>query len=272
MFSWHIQMKDIGKIRGGFVVAGAAGLMIVVGSAASANGEEAPLRFSIGEAALAMKGPHEAKPYGVPNSYRWQARPFVQAGSHPPAGFRAITGWGQIFRASGTDPVNLDVSIRNLRTYILLPSGKLELIQSSSSLDGAQFNPDYRNNANTPADIRSDADGDTSVSTNPFAAFHFWPSSGRVTFEPGTVRGVVVAVEAKINTKHGQTVADVNHRLILSVGADYWVAPDSRWDNYTTNIGVAMGRFSYLGTEWKCFTMTTITDHEASILSARLLC
>lgn len=264
-------MKETRKISGGFLFAGAVGLVIVAGSAAPADGA-APLQFSIGEAAQQMKRRHEAKPYGVPESYSWQAQPVVQPGNGPPPGFHAITGWGQIFRARGTAPVSLDVSIKNLRTYVLLTSGKLELIQASNSLDGAQFNTDYRNNASTPAQIGSDADGNTSVVTNPFAAFHFWPTSGKVTFEPRTVRGVVVAVEAKVNLKGRQTAADVDRKLILSVGADYWVAQDSRWDNYRTNVGVGMGRFGYISTEWRCFTMTTITDHDASILSTQVLC
>jgi len=263
--------RDIRKVLGGLVFAGSTSLLTVVGSAASAD-QMASLRITIGEAVQDMKLAHEAIPYGVPESYSWQARPVIDAGNRPPPNFRAITGWGQIFSANGTAPVHLNVSLRNLRTYVLLTSGDLELIQSSSSFDGGQFNTDYKNNINTPAEIVSDADGNSSVTPNPFAAFHFWPAAGKVKFEPREVRGIIVTVEARINPKNGQTDADVNKKLVLSVGADYWLGTDSRWDNYRTNVGVALGRFRYVSTEWKCFTMTTITGDDSSILATKILC
>jgi hypothetical protein len=264
-------MKPAQRIRVGLVLALTTWLTTSVKSAVSPD-QEAPVWFSVGEAVNEMKRPHEAKPYGVPDSYSWQAQPRIEAGNQRPHGFRAVTAWGQIFRAGGAAPVSHSVSLRNLRMYVVLPSGKLQLIQTSSSLDGAQFNPDYRGNANTVAKIIRDADEKTTVMTDPFSAFHFWPSSGRVDFEFDTVRGIVVAIEAKINTDEGQSAEKVNHSLILSVGADYWLSLDSPWDNYRTNIGVGIGRFRYIGTDWECFTMTTLSKREILALPGRLPC
>src|ERR1700761_4002568 len=119
-------MKRAQRIRVGLVLALTTWLTTSVRSAVSV--QETPLSFSVGQAVSEMKNPHEAKPYGVPESYSWQARPRIEAGNHPPHGFRAVTAWGQIFRAGGAAPVSLSVSLRNLRMYLVLPSGKLQLI------------------------------------------------------------------------------------------------------------------------------------------------
>ncbi|MBN3845227.1 MULTISPECIES: hypothetical protein [Burkholderiaceae] len=230
-------------------------LLVVV----RASGQSAvALQSSIVDAVQQMHMPNEGRPSGVPPSYSWQTQPVVQAGNSPPAGFHAITGWGQIFLVAGAAPVSLNVSLRNFRTYLLSTSGKLQLIQSTNTLDGAQFNPDYQGNINIPADIRLDSGGYTSVMTNPKAAFHFWPTAGKVNFDSSNLAGILVAVEARINPATGQTAAEVDNRYVLSVGADYWAGVNSVWDNYRSSAGVAVGRFQFLTTEWQCFTMTTI--------------
>jgi hypothetical protein len=222
---------------------GAALLLLATRS----SGQSLPaLQLSVGTAVQQMQMAHEATPDGVPLSYDWQARPVIQAGNRPPGGFHAITGWGQIFLSSKATPVTLDVSLRNFRTYRLSRSGDLQLIQSTNTLDGAQFNPDYRGNVNIAAQIGADANGYTTVVTNPRAAFHFWPSAGKVKFDSQNMAGILVAVEARINLKDGQAAADVDNKYVLSVGADYWAAVDSTWNNYRSNAGIAIGRFQFL--------------------------
>jgi hypothetical protein len=158
-----------------------------------------------------------------------------------------------------------------MRTYVVLQSGQIELLQAPSAVDGAQFRTDYAKNANQPASIKSDGQGNTTVTVDPFAAFHFWPSAGRADFDPRNVKGVIVALEAKIDLKDGQTADQVDHNLILSVGADYWLARNSPWDNYRTNVGVGMGQFRYIGADWRCFTMTTIGSNDP-LISTQVLC
>ncbi|MGF6570631.1 hypothetical protein ABH945_002742 [Paraburkholderia sp. GAS333] len=248
---------------------GTASLLLATGS----SGQSSPaLQMSVATAIQQMEMAHEATPGGVPRSYDWQARPVVQAGNRPPSGFHALTGWGQIFVSSSAEPATLNVSLRNFRTYRLSRSGDLELIQSTNTLDGAQFNPDYRNNVNIEAQIGTDANGYTTVVTNPRAAFHFWPSAGKVRFDSRNMAGILVAVEARINLKDGQAAADVDNKYVLSVGADYWAAIDSTWNHYRSNVGVAIGRFQFLTTEWKCFTMTTIPKENSAALAMLPAC
>lgn len=264
-------MKHSGNLCRGLLIAGSTCLAMMTAPAVLAD-DVAPLRITIGEAVRHMKMRHEAIPYGVPASYNWRTQPVVQDIDAAVRNFRAMTGWGQIFRADGTKPISLRVSLRNLRTYVLTTSGNLELVQSENSFDGAQFETDYKDNLHTHANIGRDAQGNTVVTTNPFAAFHFWPAAARAAIDPQAVRGVIVTLEAKLDPESGSTDAGLSKRLVLSVGADYWLAMDSEWDNYRTNLGLGVGRFEYVGTQWKCFTMTTITRKDARILAAAILC
>lgn len=264
-------MKQSGNLGRGLVMAGATCLAMMTAPAVLAD-DVAPLTITIGEAVRHMKMPHQAIPYGVPASYSWRARPVAQAMGAAERNFRSMTGWGQIFRVAGTEPISLRVSIRNLRTYVLTTSGNLELVQSENSFDGAQFHTDYKDNLHTQANIGRDAQGNLVVATDPFAAFHFWPTSVRPAIDPQAVRGVIVTLEAKLDPEPGRTVADLSKRLVLSVGADYWLAKDSEWDNYRTNLGIGVGRFEYVGTRWKCYTMTTINRVDARILATAIQC
>jgi hypothetical protein len=231
----------------------------------------APLTVTIGEAVRNMAIPHEGIPYGVPASYDWRTQPVVQD-INAARDFRAITGWGQIFRVDGTQPISLRVSLRNLRTYVLTTSGELKLVQSENSFDGGQFRTDYKDNLHKAGNIGHDPQGNIVVTTDPSTAFHFWPTSTRATIDPKTVQGVIVALEAKLDPDPESTVADLKKRAVLSVGADYWLTTDSKWDNYRTNIGIGVGRFEFVDTQWKCFTMTTITHANAQLLSTKILC
>ena len=239
---------------------------------AGQNDGDTALHTTVGDAMRQMHLPHVAVPYGVPPSYSWRLTPVVERGAGPPKDFHAITGWGQIFRADGSAPVGFRVALRNLRTYVETASGKLELVQESSSMDGGQFRPDYKDNLATAAEITHDDAGNTVVRTKPSAVFHFWPSAGKVNIDPRSVRGVLVAVEARIEPEPGQSERDVGKHLMLSTGADYWLAQNSSWDRYLTNVGIGMGRFSYIGTQWKCFTMTTIKGGNPAMLSTPILC
>ncbi|WP_158380728.1 hypothetical protein [Paraburkholderia fungorum] len=254
-----------------FVAIGSA--HIAVAASVLSSGGGAPLTTTVGDAIAEMHIPHAAAPYGVPSSYDWQKGPVVQAGNRPPQSFRALTGWGQVYRVAGAAPVSRTVLLRNFRTYILTRAGELQLVQSPSSLTGSMFDADYKNNKNTKAEIKIDPSGITSIVTNADKSFQFWPAAGKTQFDPHTLRGVVVAVEAKLVSEN-EGDGDVNGKgdYILSVGGDYWLATNSKWDNYRSSAGIATGRFSYITTSWKCFTMTTIDDADASIIKSKFKC
>lgn len=233
---------------------------------------DALLSMSISDAAKSMQRPHEAEPNGVPAGYSWQAGPVIQAGDRIPPTFHAIIGWGQIFLVKGVKPVAASITIRSVKTYIVTSSGSIQLIQPSTTVDGSNFSADYENNVNSAAQLITSAFTGTTVTTNPNAAFHFWPHAGKVSIDPNDVKGVIVAIEARLNPVNGRSNADVQNKYVLSAGADYWAATNSTWDNYKSSAGVGVGRFEYVTTDWKCFTMTTLTARDTAQLGKSFAC
>lgn len=266
-------MQPVSSIRRSSLNACAACLTLLAAAPLAAGATDTdPVSISVAQAVRDMKKPHEGVPYGVPASYNWRSKPVVYELDPAVRNFRSITGWGQIFRVDGTAPVSLRVAIRNLRTYVLTDSGELELVQSENAFDGAQFDTTYKDNRHTQATLGRDAQGNLIVTTNPHAAFHFWPTAPRPAIDPRTVRGVIVTLEARLDPEAGRSGADLRKRVVLSVGADYWLAKDSDWDRYRTNQGIGVGRFEYIGSQWKCYAMTTISPREANALKKKIEC
>jgi hypothetical protein len=245
---------------------------VFVARVAHPQSADVPIQMSVSDTVRSMRLPHEALPAGVPADYSWRSSPVIQAGNRVPPTYRAMTGWGQVFLASGARPAHASISFRNFRTYLLLQSGELRLVQSTNTIEGANFNPDYRHNISRPASLNTASDVETVVATDPGYAFHFWPKAGRVDMDPAAVRGVIVALEARVSPTNGQAAADVRRKYILSMGADYWTTRTSAWDDYKTNAGVAIGRFQYVTNDWRCFTMTTLTEQDTRMLGKSFAC
>jgi hypothetical protein len=49
-------------------------------------------------------------------------------------------------------------------------------------------------------------------------------------------------------------------RYLLSMGGDYWLDLTAKWDNFTTNADIGIGKFKYVTTEWQAFNMITLSS------------
>ncbi len=47
-------------------------------------------------------------------------------------------------------------------------------------------------------------------------------------------------------------------RMVMAIGADYWLNETAEWDNFRTNAGVGGGRYKYVTTDWQSFNFTTV--------------
>lgn len=209
-----------------------------------------------------MTLPHEGRPMGVPESYGWARKPVTGLGNHPPADWHAITAWGQLYvDAKGNPARNTRVQIRRMQTYILSkPDGKWHQVQSSQGVDGAAFREDFRDNISKKPNLRRLPDGSVSVTAGGGYNFHFWPTDGRASIDPRDIAGVFVTVEARLIVGNPNKPDDRSRaRYLLSVGADYWVNLNAKWNHFKTNDAVAMGRFKYVTVKWKAFNCTTLT-------------
>jgi hypothetical protein len=196
-----------------------------------------------------MTAPHEAIPHGVPPSYDWAARPRPRPVA-PPADFRALTGWGQLYRCANApfDPDDT-IELRDLQTWLLV-GDRWRQVQRSSALGGSAFAEDYARPP-VPARVVARSARGTSVHMVDGYSFHFWPGKGRVAFDPGRVRDVAVIARAR-RISHGSGVGC----FVLSIGADYWRSRTSPGGpGNVTDAGI--GRFKLVGRRWRAFGMTT---------------
>lgn len=211
-----------------------------------------------------MKLPHEGRPHGVPTSYGWTKGPRMESGNDP-AAFGAIIAWGQVYEdAEGNPAKNTRVQLKDIKAYLLSKKdGKWRLIQNSRDVAGAAYREDFVGDINKPADIRNEADGSVSVKAGGGYNFHFWPSTGRAPMDPDDIGGVFTTVRARLIIDDPTQPDDrAKARYLLNMGGDYWLNLNAKWDNWTTNKGIAMGRFKYVKPEWQAFNMTTLSEDE----------
>lgn len=209
------------------------------------------LTSTLGTARLQQPLNHQAMPLGVPAGYSWQQHGNAQSGANVPAGYTAMTGWGQVFQAAGSPNNNPTLFLRNYKVYLLNQSNQLILLQHPTIIQGAQFLPDYSGNSNSPANIVNNA-GIMSVTLQPGKAFQFWPNSrADITQYLGNIKGWVCAIEAIL------APGSSNTNYLLSLGADYWKTTSSPYPN---NQGIGEGQMRYLTTTWTPYVFTSETD------------
>lgn len=211
-----------------------------------------------------MELPHEALPHGVPLGWSWAEEPVVDFGNQPPQNFTAMTAWGQVYEAiEGNPATNTRVHIWDIRAYVLSKAdGKWHLLQSSAGVLGASFLENYAGDISIAGDKRNEADGGISIKAGQGYNFHFWPPQ-RVDIDPNDIAGVFTTVQARLVLDDPNLPDDRNQaRYLLNMGGDYWIDTDVGWENWTTNYGIAMGRFKFVGHEWQSFNMITLSGDE----------
>ncbi|MEO1237143.1 MAG: hypothetical protein AAFX76_10180 [Planctomycetota bacterium] len=223
------------------------------------------------QAAIDMTLAHEAVPSGtVGLGFDWVERPRLSYGEHAPDGWSSTIAWGQIYEpTTGNPATNVRVQIRSLRLVVLSESTEQWVVlQDTSDFGGALFREDYADNDNVAAPQRDEAEGASVVLPNGSGRnYHFWSATGRSDYDLGDVDEVVALVDARLVLDDPAGPDDRDQaRLMMSVGADYWLDNDAQWDNWTTNGDVGIGRFGFISSEWRTFTMTTLTPGEAAAL------
>lgn len=202
-------------------------------------------------------GYSQAYPAGVPASYSWCNG--VQKGSvAPPAEFSAVTGWGQIYQQAGapaSSNPNATVHIANARTYVHLKAvGQWVLVQNQATdrITGAHFVADFSGNRSIPMTVTVSADGSADVGLPP-AGYnaHFWvPTRG--TYDPGTVDGVYVQMDMRVD--------DPEAKLVANVGADWWRDSTAEYVNgFKNNPGAGMSNWVALSTRWSTFYFYSVS-------------
>ena len=206
-----------------------------------------------------MAEPHEGRPSGVPEAYGWATEPRVGMGNDP-GDFRAFTAWGQVYAdAEGSPAQNTRVEMRNMKAYLFSKRDQAwHLLQEAERIEGAAYVEDFVDDVNKPADVRYGEEGTVAVKLEEGYNYHFWPAAGRVPVDPDDVGGVFTTIQARLVLDDPAGPDDrAEARLLLSMGADYWLSLDADWDQWTTNGDVGIGRFKYVREDWRAFNMTS---------------
>ncbi|WP_145444629.1 hypothetical protein [Mucisphaera calidilacus] len=240
--------------------------LVLFGTAARAEGAIPFPEDLVLEAARDMQRPHEAVPSGTA-ALDWHAGPRLAWGEHPPDHWRAITFWGQVYEAEGGNPSgNSRVQIRDLRLAVKsLSDGRWHLLQDTSGFEGAFFREDFTDNDSWDAWLHAEQEGaSVRLPNGQGRNFHFWPDVDRATFALADIDEVMVSVDARLIVHDPSGPDDRDQaRLMMSVGADYWLSQTAVWDGWKTNGDVGIGRFAFIGRDWQTYTMTTLTVAEA---------
>jgi len=202
---------------------------------------------------------HEALPDGVPSDYDWYTKPRADAMNKPPAGFTALTGWGQAFWTRGTTHPGAYLLLKNQMTLVCRGSQRQWTLIQSSNTEGAVFRADFAGNVSTKATPANYAEaGADVINFNPGMAYHFWPKSGRVSLPSGDICGMLFLVQGRAEPISAGSYEKPH--LLLGLGGDYWLNRSAPWDNYKTNVGVANGRLKLVSRSWSWFGLSTASD------------
>lgn len=205
---------------------------------------------------------HDALPHGVPEKFGWQKCPRVGMGNNP-GEFEALMPWGQVYVCQeGNEASNTRVELRNLETwYLSRKDGRWHRLSYDFTVDGAAYVEDFVDDISIPADDREEKSGTRSIRTVEGYNYHFWSPTGRVSIDPQDIDGVFSTCQARL-ILHDQALPDDRDQAtyMLSVGADYWKALDSQWDQWKTNGDIGIGRFKFISSEWKAFNMHTLDE------------
>src|SRR3954447_15791928 len=160
----------------------------------------------------------EARPHGVPSSYDWSKRPRVRRKA-PPAGFRAATPWGHLYRCAGSRASRRAVELRGLQYWVLVAGQrKWRRLRYGSRIAGRSFPESYRGNSIGPDLVRQDGSR-ISVRLRPGRNFHFWLEPRALL--PAHVRAVTTIVRARF-VPRARTHSPC---MVLAAGADFWRTP-----------------------------------------------
>lgn len=201
----------------------------------------------------------EALPLGVNRFMNWRTRGRIGIGNNAQQ-YSAFVPWGQVFPQESVGSIAPAlIEIRDMRAYILSRrTQRWRLVSRTDQIEGRLFLPNFDRNESTAAKVEF-LPNSTRVRLNPAGPFHFWPAQGRIAIDGADVGGVFVVFQSRMVSG-----TSVDARYVVATGADYWKTINSKWQNYTTNGDVGIGRFTIPSTKWHRSFMYTGASSDLS--------
>jgi hypothetical protein len=213
---------------------------------------------------------HEGIPAGVPVGYDWRLTSKLRVANRVPAGYKAFTGWAQVFSVQGSDPgSHQSIEIRNHQTLMCTWENGQPVWRrvQAGGIAGAVFPPDFSGNVNSPAATVEIAPETLRVGFPVNMAYHFWPRQGRIDLPSVSLCGHLVLLEARAVKPNGQALAPTDQpALLIGVGADYWLTRTAPYDRHLTNVPSASGQLRLVTAGWQWFGMSVADPAELAAL------
>jgi len=161
---------------------------------------------------------HEGYPHGVPSSYNWYASSLLKnAVDEYSEGFKAWTGWGQVYEAEEGNPAtNVRVELKNYQAYYLDTNGVWhEIITVENINEGAGYTEDYQGDitSSDPNITRFESNGHMAVLVGNGYNFHFY--TPRMPVPQYGVVQVVSSFDARIIIDDVQGIDDRDKAKII---------------------------------------------------------
>lgn len=204
-----------------------------------------------------QRGQSEGLAAGIPPGFSWCGGAYKASDRvEPPAGFTAVTAYGQVYPKLGSKPrdsARATVEVANAQTYVHSRSDKKWVLvqdQSSTGISGAHLPADFSQRSSLELSV-DQKPGSTVAISSPPSGYNsvFWPSS-RGAFEESAIDGVYVRMDMR--------VVDSSMSYVANVGADWWRDPFAMTTGQKLNNSSAgMSNWIELSTEWKTLHFTS---------------
>jgi hypothetical protein len=216
-------------------------------STAALGGDTSPMLEALTQN---TPGYSQGFPAGVPRRYSWCGGSYKPAdNATPPANFTAVTGWGQVYpKAGGARSANPNavLLVANAKTYIHLSTTREWIAvqdQADDEIAGAHLVADLAGNQGSEMKVTALPDGTTSLDTPPVGHNTLFWMIKRGAYDAGSVDGVYVQMDMKIN--------DPDVKLVANVGADWWRDPNAGYvHGFNNNRGAGTSNWVELSAKW----------------------
>jgi hypothetical protein len=180
-----------------------------------------------------------------------------------PSGFSALTGWAVVYPEAGA-PVSanaasdtVEIQVDRFKTYVHLTTDGWIKVQDQTQVGiaGSHYIADFSNDTHIPLRKQTLPDGIVPMDAPP-AGYnnHFWLAL-RGTYTRGTVDGVFVEANMKMN--------DPSVNLVAQIGADWWLNATAPYvSGFANNPVVGGNNFIKLTTEWRTLYYTSFSPQQ----------
>ena len=225
------------------------------------------------------RNPHEAELAGAPDdpSFGFHLRGRDKNGVNPR--FNAALGWGQVYQAAGTRPVdNVSVQVRNMDLAVYdYSSNRWFQVREDEEIGGLYFLESFRGDISGasdrvtyggdtieapvfPPDLYRSVERDFGEGVN----FHFFHERrGEIDIQRD--QEFLSNFEARLvltDPNGPDNLAEA--QVLMGAGADIWreVTTDGFDPEFRDHFDVGIGRHRFLTTDWQPFNMGTFDENE----------